>query len=120
MFKKLVHFIFFGNYFYGCCTVSLAIEANVQQSMPLNSFYFYIALYCATILFYTYAYIQEKNTTVAKNPVKTAQNPRTKWYATNRLFIKRSQYLLFFICAAIALFFLFKYYKQIFIITPLQ
>jgi hypothetical protein len=121
MFKKFVHFIFFGNYFYGCCTVSLAIEANVQQNVPLNSLYFYIALYCATILFYTYAYIQEKNTTVAKSSTKTAtQNPRTKWYATNRLFIKRSQYLFFFICAAIAVFFLIKYYQQIFIITPLQ
>jgi hypothetical protein len=120
MFKKFVHFIFFGNYFYGCCTVSLAIEANLQQNVPLNSLYFYIALYCSTLLFYTYAYIQEKNTTVANNTVKTAQNPRTKWYAANRLFIKRSQYMLFFICVVITLFFLIKYHQQIFIITPLQ
>lgn len=119
MFKRIVHFIFFGNYFYGCCTVSLAIEANLQQSLPLNSFYFYAILYCTTVLFYTYAYIQEKNTEL-KHVLNKSKNPRTKWYARNRLFIKRSQYLLFFICAAIAVFFLLKYYNRIFLITPLQ
>jgi hypothetical protein len=127
MFKKIVHFIFFGNYFYGCCTVALAIEANVQQNLPLNSIYFYIALYCGTVLFYTYAYIQEKNTAITKSNkpvVKThfnkALNKRTQWYATNRQFIKSSQFILFGVSVIIGIYFLFKYYNSLFIITPLQ
>src|SRR3954447_5407626 len=127
MFKKIVDFIFFGNYFYGCCTVALAIEANVQQNLPLNSIYFYIALYCGTVLFYTYAYIQEKNTAITKSNkpvVKThfnkALNKRTQWYATNRQFIKGSQFILFGVSVIIGIYFLFKYYNSLFIITPLQ
>jgi len=121
MFKKFVYFVFFGNYFYGCCTVALAIEANLQQNLPLNSLYFYVIMFCSTVLFYTYAYIQEKNTSVIKDAdTITTQNPRTRWYATNRLFIKGSQYLFFSICTLIAVFFLIKYHNRIFIITPLQ
>jgi hypothetical protein len=127
MFKKIVHFIFFGNYFYGCCTVALAIEANLQQNVPLNSVYFYTLLYCGTVLFYTYAYIQEKNTAVTKsNPhhVEThfnkALNKRTQWYSTNRRFIKISQFVLFGVCVIIGIYFLFKYYNSLFIITPFQ
>lgn len=121
MLKKFVHLIFFGNYFYGCCTVALAIEANMQQNVPLNSLWFYVLLYCATVLFYIYAYIQEKNTAIAiKNTTSKTLNQRTKWYADNWKFIKFSQAILILICAAICILFLLKYYHRLFIITPLQ
>jgi hypothetical protein len=118
--KKLAHFIFFGNYFYGCCTVALAVEANVQQNLPLNSLYFYLLLFCDTILFYTYAYIQEKNTALTPRKNEMYINKRTKWYYDNRLLIKKTQSILILICIALVLFFLIKYYNRFFIITPLQ
>src|SRR4051794_38106037 len=98
MFKKFAHFIFFGNYFYGCCAVALAIEANVQQNLPLNSFYFYLLLYCETVIFYTYAYIQEKNTAFIPRKNEMYINKRSKWYYDNRALIKKTQSILILIC----------------------
>jgi hypothetical protein len=120
LFKKLAHFIFFGNYFYGCCAVALAIETSLQQNLPLNSLYFYLLLFCATVLFYTYAYIQEKNT--AFTPLKNEMyiNKRSTWYYNNRVLIKRSQYVLISLCMAITLYFLIKYHNGFLIITSPQ
>lgn len=119
MFRKLAHLIFFGNYFYGCCTVALAIEANVQLNLPLNSIYFYVLLFCATVLFYTYAYIEEKNTALIKS-TKPHFNKRSKWYFENKALIKKMQRILTIICAALILFFLIEYYDNVLIVTPLQ
>ncbi|MEP6844856.1 MAG: hypothetical protein ABI861_02595 [Panacibacter sp.] len=90
MIKRLAHFIFYGNYFYGCCTVALAIEASVQQELPLNSVYFYLLLYFGTVLFYTYAYMQDI-------PVGGG-NKRSNWYAKNRFLVKRTQFILLIGC----------------------
>lgn len=120
MFKKLAQFIFFGNYFYGCCTVALAMEANIQQDLKLNSIAFYLLLFCVTVLFYTYAYIQEKNVGLEKKHSVAMLNKRSKWYYDNRKFIKLTQVILIFICVAIGLLFLIKYHKRLLIITPLQ
>lgn len=120
MFRKLAHFIFFGNYFYGCCTVALAIEANVQQNLPLNSFYFYVLLFCATVLFYTYAYIQEKNAVVIKEKVPAHLNKRSRWYYENRALIKKLQLLFIIVGAVLGIWLAVKYFDRLFIITPLQ
>lgn len=119
MFKKFAHSVFFGNYFYGCCTVALAVETNVQLNIPLNNVYFYVLLFCATVLFYTYAYIEEKNTALVKQS-KPHLNKRSKWYYENRTLVKKTQITLFVACAAIILFFLIKYYDEVLIVTPLQ
>lgn len=69
----------------------------MQQQLPLNSIYFYLLLYFGTVLFYTYAYAQDNNST-------TATNKRTRWYAANMRLIKISQPLLFLFCLALALY----------------
>jgi 4-hydroxybenzoate polyprenyltransferase len=112
MFKRFVHFIFFGNYFYGCCTVALAIEANLQQNLSLNSIYFYLLLYFSTVLFYIYAYIQEKNNAYT--------NPRTRWYVENRKLIKRMQLELLLACTILSFYLIVKNYEQLLNISPLQ
>ncbi|WP_315817496.1 hypothetical protein [Paraflavitalea speifideaquila] len=71
-YHAITRFIFFGNYFYGLCAVALSIEASLQQQYPLNSGLYYTLVFCATILYYTRAYITE----VA---VETT-NKRTNWY----------------------------------------
>jgi hypothetical protein len=118
--KKLAHFIVFGNYFYGCCAVALAIETNFQQNLPLNSVSFYLLLFYVTVLFYTYAYIQEKNTAFIPRKNEMYINKRSTWYHDNRILIKKTQYLLISVCIIIALYFLIKYYNRLIIITSPQ
>lgn len=112
MLKSLARSIFYGNYFYGCCTVALAIEASMQQSLPLNSYWFYLLLYCATVLFYTYAYMQENKTRYVNN--------RNTWYSNNRNFIKWSQLFMLAVTLSLGSYFLIKYNFQLLNITVLQ
>ena len=112
MLKKLAQTIFYGNYFYGCCSVALAIEASMQQNLPLNSVYFYILLYCATVLFYTYAYIQENTSAYINN--------RKQWYRKNKKFILLSLILLFVTVAATGFYLFIHYFNQLPYITTRQ
>ncbi|QEC69534.1 hypothetical protein FRZ67_20335 [Panacibacter ginsenosidivorans] len=102
MLKRLANFIFYGNYFYGCCTVALAAEASLQQELPFNSIYFYLLLYFGTVLFYTYAYIQEGTTAI--------NNKRSKWYAANYFLVRRTQLLWLVCCAALAVYLLIYHF----------
>jgi len=92
----IVHFIFFGNYFYGLCTIALSVEASLQQQFPLNPLPYYILTFAATVLYYTKAYITE----VAYNTI----NKRSLWYIKNRKLVFNSQIVLTAI-AVMALFF---------------
>lgn len=112
MFKKIANFIFFGNYFYGCCTVALAIEASLQQGAGLNSIYFYLLLYLGTIIYYSYAYIQERDVPI--------YNKRTEWYIKNRLLVRITQTIYLLACLALGIFLLLKYREQILVISPVQ
>ena len=112
MFKRIVHTVFFGNYFYGCCTVALAVEAALQQQLPLNSIFFYLLIFFSTVIFYTYAYIQEKQSASA--------NPRNNWYIRNYKLIKQTQLTYFIVCIALAAYLFFKYLTGIKNITILQ
>lgn len=100
MLKRFANFIFYGNYFYGCCTVALATEASLQQQLTPNSIYFYLLLYFGTVLFYTYAYIQEGS--------YAGSNKRSNWYARNQLFVKRTQWLLAVCCTILSAYLLIK------------
>ena len=95
MLKRLAYSIFFGNYFYGFCTVALAIEASFQQNFPPNSFNFYLLIFCGTVLFYTYAYIQEY-------PSATT-NKRSNWYITNHKTIRFTQIVFSVACTILSL-----------------
>lgn len=100
MLKRLAHFIFYGNYFYGCCTVALAAEASLQQQFSLNSPIFYLLLYLGTVLFYTHAYIQEG--------ALTGSNPRSNWYAKKYSLVTGTQFLLLITCAGLTAYLLIK------------
>ncbi|HRI22227.1 MAG TPA: hypothetical protein PLA68_14795, partial [Panacibacter sp.] len=112
MLKKPAQFFFYGNYFYGCCTVALAIEASMQQNLPLNSLYFYLLLYFGTVLFYTYAYIKERDTRFINN--------RNQWYKKNRKLIQKMQWILIPVCMVITLILCIKNYSSFQNITLLQ
>ncbi|MDI9365992.1 MAG: hypothetical protein QM541_13630 [Flavobacterium sp.] len=93
--KKIIKAIFFGNYFYGLCAVTLSIEAALQQLVSLNTFTYYVAVFAATTLYYTYAYLSIN--------VANPHNKRAVWYLHHKKAMQWSQIILtivFVICAA--------------------
>ncbi|MET1055766.1 MAG: hypothetical protein ABWY16_10705 [Pedobacter sp.] len=103
---KILRFIFFGNYFVGLLAVALTIESTLQLSMPFNSLSYYILLFLAPIVYYTYAYM---GATSSEN----SQNPRTAWYGKHHNFIHRSQIILTSIGLAVFLYMLRRDYVAI-------
>jgi len=91
---KILKFIFFGNYFVGLLAVALTIEATVQLNVPFNSLTYYVLLFLAPIVYYTYAYMG-----ASKGP--HPENPRTAWYADHSRFIYWSQLIFCSICCGI-------------------
>jgi hypothetical protein len=93
----LVRPVLFGNYFYGICAVALSIEATLQQLYSLNGIIYYIAVFAATVLYYTHAYIADPS-------AADMSNPRSAWYHANRRGIRVSQVVLtlvFLVCAGL-------------------
>ena len=97
--NAITGFIFFGNYFYGICTIALSVEASLQQRFLLNPLLYYILLFSATVLYYTKAYITEI--------VFNTDNQRSLWYIQHKKFVWCSQLLLTLI-AVICFFILMK------------
>ncbi|MBE7177550.1 MAG: UbiA family prenyltransferase [Mucilaginibacter polytrichastri] len=84
MIGRLIRFIFFGNYFIGILAVALSVEALVQLHLPLNSPAWYLLLFSATIMYYTFAYA-DASVSYARH------NPRADWYRRHRGFVRISQ-----------------------------
>ncbi len=82
----IFRWILFGNYYYGLCTIALSLEASFQQSVPLISLPYYLLVFSGTVVYYTHAYIAEKETGYS--------NKRTHWYIRNRVLVKYSQLFL--------------------------
>lgn len=101
----LVNFIFYGNYFYGICTVALCMEAAMQHLLPLNSWLFYVLVFAATIAYYTKAYMTDIS-------VETI-NKRTQWYNQNRQIVKLSQFIFLALTVGMLLYLLWKHYDSV-------
>lgn len=104
--KKIIEFIFFGNYFVGLLAVALSLENAFQLQLHFNSIFYYLLLFTGTVMYYTYAYSGIQSTT-------KSVNPRTIWYAQHHDFIKYSQPVLLLICFILSLILLQKYYLNI-------
>lgn len=112
MLKNFTKAVFFGNYFYGICAVGLSIEASLQQRYPLNSYAWYVFVFSACVLYYTYAYMGEAS-------AKTT-NARTLWYINNRKSIKTTQVVFKIVAAAAAIYILWAYGGNIFFVKQWQ
>ncbi len=77
--KKVIEFIFYGNYFYGFCAVSILLETVIQLNLSLDGLLIYFMAFIATILFYNYPY--------ARRHSATSNNPRTKWFVRHHRFV---------------------------------
>ncbi|QNK63785.1 hypothetical protein H7F33_04630 [Pedobacter sp. PAMC26386] len=109
---KVVKFIFFGNYFIGLLAVALTIESTLQLKVPFNSLTYYLLLFLAPIVYYTYAYMG------AKNSLNT-QNPRTAWYAEHHSFVRISQLILSLVCGALIFYMVLSDFEAI-LYLPLE
>jgi membrane protein YdbS with pleckstrin-like domain len=105
MLGKIVRFIFFGNYFVGILAVALTLEATMQLRLPYNSINYFLLLFLAPTIYYTYAYHRVST--------KPAVNPRNQWYFKHRGFINWSQKILFAICMALAINLIYHNYYNI-------
>lgn len=91
---KILRFIFFGNYFVGILAVALTIESTLQLHVPFNSLSYYLLLFLAPIVYYTYAYM---GATSGQQP----GNPRMAWYAKHSRFVYWSQLIFSTICCGL-------------------
>jgi 4-hydroxybenzoate polyprenyltransferase len=102
---KIVKSVFFANYFIGILAIALSMEGVIQLQLPLNSYTYYLLLYCATVFYYTYAYILPAKGTVP-------DNPRTAWYREHHQFIMKSQLFLLFVCLTTASYIIARHFEN--------
>jgi hypothetical protein len=103
---KLLKFIFFGNYFVGILAVALTVEATLQLGNRFNAMSYYLLLFLAPIVYYTYAYMGATN---SQHP----DNPRTAWYASHKAYVYWSELLLTAICAGLTVFIAVNHFEAI-------
>ncbi|WP_245735144.1 UbiA prenyltransferase family protein [Pedobacter hartonius] len=82
------------------------MESTLQLKMPFNSLSYYMLVFLAPIIYYTYAYM-------GATSIENAQNPRTAWYGKHQTFIRGSQILLGSVFAAVFLYMLNRDYMAI-------
>lgn len=82
--QRIIKLLFFGNYFVGLLAIVLSLETAVQLQIPFSDPPFYLLIFSATVLYYTYAY---------SGALQSPSNPnlRTFWYAENQNFVSISQ-----------------------------
>jgi len=102
----LLHLFYFGNYCYGFCAIALTVEATLQQKTLINHSAYYLLIFSATILYYTYPYIRK--------PTSKTNNIRVDWYNKNQKILIISQVFLTFIFIISAIFYLSKiFFKMV-------
>ena len=107
-YHKLIEFIFYSNYFYGICAITLSIEAMLQQRFPLNSFWYFFLVFVTTVLYYAYPYIKKS---------LQSSNPRTNWYTQHYNFMRWNQITITIILLVSLILFLCNYWKALLNIT---
>ncbi|MES2329069.1 MAG: hypothetical protein V4539_05660 [Bacteroidota bacterium] len=108
----LTRFLFFGNYFYGLCTVALSVEASLQQYASLNRLPYYLLVFVATVLYYTHAYIAE--------PSDNSDNKRAAWYYRNRKWLRWSQLVLTILTVSFTFYLLRENWNALWQLNPYQ
>ena len=113
MFKKLAIALFYGNYFYGICAIALSAEASLQQQVSFISPSYYLLLFCVTVVYYTYAYLDECNN-------YHYINARTAWYKRHAIWIRISRILFSLIACICLLNIILKHQSALRMLSPLE
>jgi hypothetical protein len=86
--------------------VALSLETVFQLQLPFNSPAYYLLLFCATVMYYTYAYAG------AAGNIRF-DNPRTEWYRTHHRFVAVSQVVLLCLCAGLSAYLMARDYRAV-------
>jgi 1,4-dihydroxy-2-naphthoate octaprenyltransferase len=108
--QQFIEFIFYGNYFYGICAISIIFETSIQLHLDLGGALFYITTFIATVLFYNYPY--------ARMHSGHGDNPRTMWYIRNHHFVVINQIIFTIALALCFLWLIINYYPQLEDLSP--
>jgi len=84
----------------------LSIEMAFQLGLPLNETVYYIGLFLAPVIYYTYAYKSINDST----PIA---NQRTRWFRENKKLVHWSQVGMIILCIGIFSFLIFKHFNEI-------
>ncbi len=106
MFNKIIRLIFFGNYFIGFLAVMLSVEMSFQLDLPFNEPAYYVLLFLAPIIYYTYAYQNLNETSLGSNE-------RTRWYLANSRSVYTSQIVLSLISIGLLVYLCIQFYHPI-------
>jgi 4-hydroxybenzoate polyprenyltransferase len=87
MVARLIRFIFFGNYFIGLLAIALTIESTLQLKLQFNALPYYILIFCASVVYYTHAYM-------GATRFSSSSNPRVAWYIKHQHYLRWSQWVL--------------------------
>lgn len=109
---KIWALIFYGNYFYGLCAVTLSIEAALQQRFPLNGFVYFFLVFIAAVLYYNYPY--------ARKYMAASNNPRTNWYIRHYNFVRWNQIVSTIILLVAFILFLYYHGNAVLAMKPLH
>jgi 4-hydroxybenzoate polyprenyltransferase len=89
--NNFIRLLFYGNLFYGICSVALSIESNLQHKVSLNSYRFYVLVFLATVIYYGRIYYKSSVANI---------DDRTKWYRANKPAIRKALIILSLILIA--------------------
>ena len=88
--------LLWSNHFYGIAASLLTIETTMLILNQLPSFFLVAFIYIGTLVYYTYAYFNETSTGL--------YNERSKWYQSNKGYLKIRQIFLILLCISIGVF----------------
>jgi hypothetical protein len=88
------------------------MEATVQQSFPLTTPYYYLCIFCLTVVYYTKAYITDSS--------GYPSGERNIWYAEYKNFVGWSQVALGAVALSFLVLFATKYFHEIKNISAMQ
>jgi hypothetical protein len=103
--RTLLHIILFSNVFYGACAVALAIENNLQLSLPLNHPFFYLLLFLGTTAFYTFSYFYD--------PSPAPANERARWIGRHFGALQYAQWVMVILALLAAIIYFIRLFPQI-------
>lgn len=101
--NAFVKWLYYGNYFYGLCAVAMCMETQCLFGFGSTSIYFYTAVYCGTVIFYSYPYLQSNSPT----------NERLQWYAQHKRLVYYSLCLLSLLLLLSVGIIMYKCYSQL-------
>lgn len=107
---QFLNFLFFGNYFYGLCSVAMMLETCYTFKLKHPPVLFFLVVFMVVVWFYTKAYIQQ-------NQMSTS-NQRTTWYIQNRKLILNTQMSLIIAIPVLCVMLLPNIYQGLQILTP--